>query len=88
MEAMRRSLLVVLTASFLGIALGCYNTHGVCDCDPTPLGAGTPLHAVPVGPGVGNAPNLLPAETIQKMPSVSGKASTDTPAKVEIKNKE
>jgi hypothetical protein len=39
---MSRPFAILLALGLLGATQGCHHTHGVCDCDPGPIGHGGP----------------------------------------------
>jgi hypothetical protein len=59
---MSRPLAILLALGLLGAIEGCHHTHGVCDCDPGPIG-----HEGPPPPLAPIAQPLRP-EPVQAMP--------------------
>jgi hypothetical protein len=60
---MCRPLTIVLAFGLVGATVGCHHTHGVCDCDPPPVGySGPPM------PAPGMPPQPLRPQPVQAMP--------------------
>jgi hypothetical protein len=84
-----RRLFLLATAPLLAVAVGCCHSHGVCDCDDTPvLTTGVPhpppppvIKRIDAAAGVGAAPAdpATPKVADQAAPKVADKAPTQLP---------